>query len=137
MRSAVARDLGAVEDNAGASDVVARLGGDEFVVLLQDVIDAEEAGGVARKLLSAINEPMIIAGQSCHVTCGIGISIYPADAEDEQPLMKGADTAMYFARQKAATTTSSIPELRGSSRSPDRIQISSRRHARRAAQVFP
>jgi len=83
-----------------ASDVVARLGGDEFVVLLQEVIDADEAGEVARKLLTAIIEPVVIAGQQCQVTGSIGISMYPEDAKDEQSLMKSADTAMYCAKQE-------------------------------------
>ena len=83
-----------------ASDVVSRIGGDEFVVLLQEVVDAEEAGEVARKILLAITEPIVIAGQQCQVTGSIGISIYPADAADEPSLMKNADTAMYFAKQE-------------------------------------
>ena len=86
--------------NLRASDVVARLGGDEFVVLLQEVLDADQAGEVARKILSAITLPVIIDGQSCQVTGSIGISIYPADAGDEQALMKNADTAMYMAKEK-------------------------------------
>jgi diguanylate cyclase (GGDEF)-like protein/PAS domain S-box-containing protein len=81
-----------------ASDVVARLGGDEFVVLLQEVADAGEAGEVARKILDAISKPVIIAGQACHVSGSIGIAIFPADAQDEQSLMKNADAAMYMAK---------------------------------------
>jgi len=81
-----------------ASDVVARLGGDEFVVLLQEVADAHEAGEVARKILAAIGEPVVIAGQACQVSGSIGISIFPADAQDEQTLMKYADAAMYAAK---------------------------------------
>jgi len=83
-----------------ASDVVSRLGGDEFVVMLQEVVDAEEAVEVARKSLLAITGPIVIARQQCHVTGSIGISIYPADAADEPSLMKSADTAMYFAKQE-------------------------------------
>jgi diguanylate cyclase (GGDEF)-like protein len=80
--------------------VVARLGGDEFVVLLQEVPHADEAGAVARKILSAIVKPLEIAGQECRVTASIGISMYPADAQDEQSLMKSADIAMYFAKEQ-------------------------------------
>ena len=81
-----------------ASDVVARLGGDEFVVLLQEGADAEEAGAVAGKILAAIGKPVTIAGQECTVSGSIGISIFPADAQDEQSLMKNADAAMYVAK---------------------------------------
>lgn len=83
-----------------ASDVVARLGGDEFVVLLQELPRAEASGEVARKILSAIIKPVELAGQESRVTASIGISTYPADAQDEQGLMKRADTAMYSAKEE-------------------------------------
>ncbi len=83
-----------------ASDVVARLGGDEFVVLLQEVGDPEQVAGVARKILSAAIKPVVILGQECRVTASIGICMYPADAQDEQSLMKNADIAMYLAKEE-------------------------------------
>ncbi|MBI1964771.1 MAG: EAL domain-containing protein [Betaproteobacteria bacterium] len=82
------------------SDVVARLGGDEFVVLLQEAGEAEQVATVARKLLSAAIKPVVLAGQECRVTASIGICRYPADAQDEQSLMKNADIAMYLAKEE-------------------------------------
>ncbi len=82
------------------SDVVARLGGDEFVVLLQEVGDAEQVATVARKILSAAIKPVLIRAQECRVTASIGICMYPEDAQDEQSLMKNADTAMYLAKEE-------------------------------------
>ncbi|MBX3618582.1 MAG: EAL domain-containing protein [Rhizobacter sp.] len=83
-----------------ASDVLARLGGDEFVVLAQEVPDREHAAAVARKLLSAAIKPVLLMGQECRVTASIGIAMYPTDGEDEQALMKNADSAMYFAKEE-------------------------------------
>ncbi|HET7792797.1 MAG TPA: EAL domain-containing protein [Rhizobacter sp.] len=83
-----------------ASDVIARLGGDEFVVMVQEVPDREHAATVARKLLSAAIKPMMLMGQECRVTASIGISMFPTDGEDEQTLMKNADSAMYFAKEE-------------------------------------
>jgi len=83
-----------------ASDVIARLGGDEFVVLVQEVSDREHASAVARKMLSAAIKPMMLVGQECRVTASIGIAMYPSDGEDEQTLMKNADSAMYFAKEE-------------------------------------
>jgi len=82
------------------SDIVARLGGDEFVVLVQEVSETEQVATVARKILSAAIKPVVIAGQECRVTASVGISMYPADAKDEQSLMKNADIAMYFAKEE-------------------------------------
>jgi diguanylate cyclase (GGDEF)-like protein len=82
------------------SDVVARLGGDEFVVLVQEVGNAEQVATVARKILSAALKPVVLSGQECRVTASIGISMFPADAQDEQSLMKNADIAMYLAKEE-------------------------------------
>jgi diguanylate cyclase (GGDEF)-like protein/PAS domain S-box-containing protein len=82
-----------------SSDVVARLGGDEFVVLVQEVSEAKQVASVARKVLSSIVKPMSIQGQECLVTASIGICMFPAEAHEEQALMKNADIAMYRAKE--------------------------------------
>lgn len=80
------------------SDVVARLGGDEFVILLSKVSRRDQIEPIAQKILSAIREPFMLAGQECHVSVSIGVSLYPFDGLDEQTLMKSADMAMYQAK---------------------------------------
>ena len=82
------------------NDVVARLGGDEFVVLVEEVNEIEQVKTVARKILSAVIKPVDLMGQECRVTASIGISMYPADGQDEQSLMKNADIAMYRAKDE-------------------------------------
>jgi len=89
-----------LKDSLRASDIVARLGGDEFVMLLQDLRGVEQAGRIARKLLSAVIKPLVIQGQECRVTASIGISVYPNDAHDETSLMTHADIAMYHAKEE-------------------------------------
>ncbi len=89
-----------LKDSLRASDIVARLGGDEFVMLLQDLRGIEQAGRIARKLLSAVIKPVMIQGQECRVTASIGISVFPDDARDESALMSHADIAMYHAKEE-------------------------------------
>ncbi len=86
------------------SDVVARLGGDEFVILLSKVSQREQIEPIAHKILSAVREPFMLAGQECHVSVSIGVSLYPFDGLDEQTLMKSADMAMYQAKQLGKNT---------------------------------
>jgi diguanylate cyclase (GGDEF)-like protein len=81
-----------------ASDVVARLGGDEFVVMLPELTDEQEIAIVARKLLAAVMQPVMLRGHDCRVTASIGIAVYPEDGNDEQALTKNADMAMYLAK---------------------------------------
>lgn len=83
-----------------SSDVVARLGGDEFVALLQEAGEPEQIAIVAQRILSATIKPVVINGQECRVSASIGSCAFPKEAQDEQSLMKGADLAMYCAKQK-------------------------------------
>lgn len=81
------------------SDTVCRLGGDEFVILMTEDSFADTAALTADKILAALTAAHFIAGQELHVTTSIGISIYPADGEDAETLLKNADTAMYQAKK--------------------------------------
>ncbi|MFL6655849.1 MAG: EAL domain-containing protein [Sulfurifustis sp.] len=89
-----------LRESLRASDIVARLGGDEFVVLAREASGVEQATIVARKILSTVTRPVMLAGQECRVTASIGIAMYPNDGEDEQTLMKNADIAMYHAKEE-------------------------------------
>lgn len=81
-----------------SDDVLARQGGDEFVLLLPRLARAEDAGEVARKLLQALEAPMLLGGHELSVSASIGIALYPADGDDVDTLLKHADIAMYSAK---------------------------------------
>lgn len=80
-------------------DTVSRLGGDEFVVVLPELKDGADAGAVARKITAALSQPYSIEHQEIHITLTAGISLYPADGESAEILIRNADTAMYFAKE--------------------------------------
>ncbi|HUP95813.1 MAG TPA: EAL domain-containing protein [Burkholderiales bacterium] len=80
-------------------DTVARFSGDEFVLIVNDLHEAEDARLVAQKVLLAFVEPFRLGNQEVFVSTSIGISMYPSDCEDEQALLKNADTAMYRAKE--------------------------------------
>ncbi|HEY0961717.1 MAG TPA: sensor domain-containing diguanylate cyclase [Pseudomonadales bacterium] len=83
-----------------SSDTVARLGGDEFVVLLPEQNDVEQLTAVSTRILDAVREPFLLAGNDVTITVSIGISSYPHDGLDEQTLTKNADLAMYQAKKE-------------------------------------
>ncbi|MDP3232366.1 MAG: EAL domain-containing protein [Myxococcales bacterium] len=86
------------------TDTVSRQGGDEFVVLLSEVKTAHDAAATAEKLLRAMAEPHLIAGNRFHVTLSIGISVFPDDGPDAQSLLMCADTALYAAKREGRNT---------------------------------
>ncbi len=84
-------------------DVVARQGGDEFLILLSDLAlhGVEEAfasratEAVASKVGAILSEPFLVDGIEIYVSASVGISLYPADGDDAETLLKHADVAMY------------------------------------------
>ena len=84
------------------SDTVARLGGDEFAVILENLEDDDDEGAqqVAEKMIAAMGATMLVNNQHLNTSCSIGISLYPTDGKDSATLMKHADVAMYYAKEK-------------------------------------
>jgi diguanylate cyclase (GGDEF)-like protein/hemerythrin-like metal-binding protein len=80
-------------------DTVARVGGDEFSALLARAASAEDAAIVARRMVQALDQPIVIAGQPCQVGISIGIALYPSGGKDMDVLMAHADGAMYAAKR--------------------------------------
>ncbi len=82
------------------TDTLARMGGDEFMYILPEVEKTEDVDMLANKVLDAIRRPFLLDGQLQSITASSGIAIYPNDGKDAETLMKNADLAMYFAKDK-------------------------------------
>jgi len=80
-------------------DTVARLSGDKFAVLLAEMQQAASAEVVARKVLEACRRPHQIDGHELSLSCSIGISVYPDDAESKGDLLRAASDAVHAAKQ--------------------------------------
>jgi diguanylate cyclase (GGDEF)-like protein len=83
-----------------AADTVGRIGGDEFVVLLAQLGAADPVLELADKIQQAVKQPLLWNGNELHISCSMGIAVYPKDGTDEEALTRRADEAMY--RAKAA-----------------------------------
>jgi diguanylate cyclase (GGDEF)-like protein/PAS domain S-box-containing protein len=87
-----------------AGDTVARMGGDEFVVVL-DVPETEDpralAKTVAKRIESALAEPILIDSDTHIFTVSIGICVANEDATAET-ILRDADTAMYHVKNHGA-----------------------------------
>ncbi|MDT8989640.1 EAL domain-containing protein [Curvibacter sp. APW13] len=95
LRSVAARLGQAVRSR----DTVSRLGGDEFVVILRHVVSKDEVTAlVERRLIPLIRQAHEVEGQELHVSCSVGIAVYPHDGKTIEELMRRADAAMYEAK---------------------------------------
>ncbi len=81
------------------TDTVARLGGDEFAILLGGTLDSTDVARMARNILNALEQPVIVDGQVLEIGASIGIALYPAHGTDARMLLRRADVAMYAAKQ--------------------------------------
>jgi diguanylate cyclase (GGDEF)-like protein len=84
-----------IKENIRESDSVGRLGGDEFLLIASDIQTIDNIKIFANKILKSITKKYFLDNLVLNVSCSIGISIYPDDAEDIGELIKYADIAMY------------------------------------------
>ncbi|HWT31749.1 MAG TPA: EAL domain-containing protein [Propylenella sp.] len=96
------RLLGSVARQLKASvrdiDTVARLGGDEFAVVQTGITGPHDAAELARRLVEITAQPIDIDGNAIQTSGSIGVTLFPADGNDAEELLKNADLAMYRAK---------------------------------------
>ena len=88
-----------MEHTVGARGLVARFGGDEFVVLLENS-GMDEAVSTARRICTAVEQPLVLPGGFEIVTSvSVGIALTePGKSADDA--LRNADVAMYDAKVK-------------------------------------
>ncbi|CRL09685.1 diguanylate cyclase domain-containing protein [Phaeobacter italicus] len=82
------------------NDTVARVGGDEFVLIFEGLVDRIQLSGIARRLISSIEEPIPFGDRSCNISASAGTALSSAFAavEDGALLLHQADVALYAAK---------------------------------------
>jgi diguanylate cyclase (GGDEF)-like protein len=108
-----------LKERIRSCDTVARLGGDEFTLFAQNIGSDENARVVAEHLLKTFATPFTVDGHELFITASIGYSIYPHDTKGIDELMRNADLAMYFAKERGKNICQQyLPEMnqRASSR---------------------
>ena len=88
------RIVGSVRGN----DVVARLGGDEFAILAEGLDGPGMAEELGRRVLSALNAPVWVAGRELFPSASIGIALWHPRYRSGEEMLRDADAAMYRAK---------------------------------------
>ncbi|TMO56870.1 putative bifunctional diguanylate cyclase/phosphodiesterase [Pseudoalteromonas aurantia] len=81
------------------NDLVARIGGDEFAFIITSFNSPLYIERHAQRILTLVNQPVIIEKRCMHVTGSIGIALHPLNGQTVEDLMRYADIAMYRAKQ--------------------------------------
>lgn len=89
-----------IKENLRQIDFMGRYGGEEFLIILT-MTDKEQAKFAAERIRQAVEHKHIKAyDEDLKVTISIGISTFPADANDTPLLIDRADGALYQAKHK-------------------------------------
>ncbi|MFM0337592.1 putative bifunctional diguanylate cyclase/phosphodiesterase [Paraburkholderia fungorum] len=84
----------------GLDDTLARVGGDEFVIVVSAYEDTDHLIMLARRILDMIAVPFAVADYEYYLGASIGVSLFPEDGQDVPTLLRNADSAMYYAKQR-------------------------------------
>ncbi len=98
--SAVLREVGAlIRSRLRQFDVGARYGGEEFVAYLPET-EAAEALTAAERLRHLLAETLFVHQEhQMRLTISMGISHYPEDGKELEPLIQVADERLYHAKR--------------------------------------
>lgn len=86
----------------GKNDMVARLGGDEFAIVLNDLSSVKAAEKMARKIHQKISETFSLSGNSIFIDLNIGIAPFAPEYDNPEEILRDADIAMHFAKEKGS-----------------------------------
>jgi diguanylate cyclase (GGDEF)-like protein/PAS domain S-box-containing protein len=77
-----------------------RLGGDEFGVVLHNLPSAEEAEGLARRIIATLSRPYVVDNHQLFVGASVGYAMGPQDGATVETLTRNADLALYKSKDK-------------------------------------
>lgn len=94
------------------TDIVARYGGEEFVLLLPRA----EPEGVKRKMENLrekiATEEFILDWGKLKITVSIGLAHYPKDGSTAEEIIRAADQALYFSKEKGRNCLTEYSQLK-------------------------
>lgn len=93
-------------------DTLARMSGDEFMVLAP-ATTAQDAEGLALRLLDTFRMPFDVDGRKIALTASIGMVLAPEDGADADTLIRNVDIALYRSKTEGRNTaTRFTPAMR-------------------------
>lgn len=88
-----------LRDSVRGSDcMIARIGGDEFVALIPPPADDARIRTIANLLLTALAEPIVVAGHPLRLSASIGAVLTAVAGAHAEALLDAADTGLYEAK---------------------------------------
>jgi len=86
------------------ADSLLRIGGDELAIIVESVAGSLDITGIVRKLVAALDEPVIIDGYNLAVHVSLGVATYPEAGNSAEELLRRANRAMFEAKGDSGTS---------------------------------
>src|SRR5215213_9351778 len=86
----------------GQTDFVARLGGDEFAIVLNNLENARKAEQIAWNIHQKISQSFSISGNKINIGINIGIAPCTFEYETPEDVLRDADIAMHYAKERGS-----------------------------------
>lgn len=87
-----------LKESLRPQDLLARLGGDEFAILLDGVVNHQQAHKIVQRIQRSLSKPLQIEQQEVFTSVSIGITHSTSLYQHPEELLRDADTAMYRAK---------------------------------------
>ncbi|HEY2427778.1 MAG TPA: EAL domain-containing protein [Acidimicrobiales bacterium] len=84
-------------DAVGDAGTLGRLAADEYAIICEGVIDSEDAGATAERIMRALAEPFAVPAGEAFLTASVGIALSGPRSSPEV-LMRDASSAMHRAK---------------------------------------
>ncbi|MDO9187448.1 MAG: EAL domain-containing protein [Bacteroidia bacterium] len=78
---------------------ISRFGADEFGVLLTDLKSKDSATWIIERILDIFSLPFEVNSQKIYITCNLGVSLFPVDADGPEELIRQSLAAKQHAKQ--------------------------------------
>jgi diguanylate cyclase (GGDEF)-like protein/PAS domain S-box-containing protein len=89
-----------VEEDLPGNCKLFRVSGDEFTIIVEKFDEKKDLYRIARGILKSFSKNFSLEVQEVLMTSSIGISIYPDHSTNLEELIKYADSAMYYSKNK-------------------------------------
>ncbi len=86
-----------LKSEMGAGGTVARLGGDEFAMLLDPMVDSQQAERAAQRMVHEVAKPFYVEDAGVFIGASVGL-VALRHGDDVSEVMRRADKAMYMAK---------------------------------------
>ena len=84
-------------------DTLARFGGDEFIIILEEIVDEDQAVKIVKRLQQELQHPFVLDGNEIFTPTSFGIVLNTRNYKRPEDILRDASVALYHAKVKGGS----------------------------------